>query len=285
MFKIILTAFADEIDPSVNVQMDVLDEHGIKYIEMRGADGKNIADLTIDEAKDIKKRLDARGFKVSAAGSPIGKIKITDPFEAHLNKFRHVMDVSDILETKMIRLFSFLIPKEENPADYRDEVMRRMGVLCSEAEKRGFIIAHENEKHIYGDTPERCLDIVKTINSPNLKLIFDPANFVQCDVKAWPESFMLLKDYIVYLHIKDAKFDTKAVVPSGMGDGHIVEILKELKRSNYSGFLSIEPHLGNFKGFELLEPGNTGFDLPEGGPKQFAIAVRALKDIISSLTV
>ena len=38
------------------------------------------------------------------------------------------------------------------------------------------------KKEIYGDIPERCLELVNNMNSSQMKLIFDPANFIQCDV-------------------------------------------------------------------------------------------------------
>ncbi|HAA24848.1 MAG TPA: xylose isomerase, partial [Ruminiclostridium sp.] len=46
----------------------------------------------------------------------------------------------------------------------------------------GIILAHENEKGIYGDTPERCVDIIKSMNCDYVRAVFDPANFIQCDV-------------------------------------------------------------------------------------------------------
>jgi hypothetical protein len=56
--------------------------------------------------------------------------------------------------------------------------------------------------------------------------------------------------------------------------------LSSLYNSGYEGFLSLEPHLGNFVGFSALEPNSTGYDLPEGGPRKFAMAVHALKSIL-----
>jgi sugar phosphate isomerase/epimerase len=94
MSKFILSAFADEIDPELKIQMDVLDQHGIRYIEMRGVNGRSFVQYTLEEARAIKKQLDERGFRLSAIGSPIGKIGITDDFEPHFELFRHTLELA-----------------------------------------------------------------------------------------------------------------------------------------------------------------------------------------------
>lgn len=283
MGDFILSAFADEIDENLAVQMDALRQHGIEYIEMRGVNGKNLSQYTPGQVKEIKKQLDDRGFKISAIGSPIGKIMITDNFGPHLELFKHVLEIAGILETNYIRMFSFFIPRGEDPGAYRDEVMERWHKFADASKNCNIILAHENEKDIYGDTAERCLDIIENMDCDYVKAVFDPANFVQCGVETYPHSFEILKNHIAYLHIKDAKIDTKQVVPAGHGDGKIKEILSELNKSGYRGVLSLEPHLGSFKGLEGLELNPAINGLPEGGPKQFAIAVHALKKIIEEV--
>jgi len=283
MNKFLLSAFADEIDADLNTQMDVLDQHGIKYIEMRGVDGKNLVYYSLEEVREIKNRIDARGFKLSAVGSPLGKICINDDFGPHLELFKHTLEIAKIMDCSYIRMFSFFIPEGENPEIYRDEVINRWSQFVKAADGSGVILLHENEKGIYGDTPERCLDLIESLNSDQAKAIFDFANFVQCDVKNYPQGYEMLKNHIEYVHVKDAVYSDHHVVPAGEGDGSVEEILRELARSGYEGFISLEPHLGNFTGFAELEPNSPGFDLPEGGARSFAIAVQALKKLLTKI--
>ena len=281
--KFILTGFADEIDPNLKTQMDVLDKLDISHIEIRGVNGKNIVEHSLEEVKDIKRQLDERGFKISAVGSPLGKIDIDDDFEPHMELFKHTLEIAKILETNYIRLFSFYIPEGENAKDFRDEVLRRLGEFIKEAEGTGITLLHENEKGIYGDTPERCLDIIETLDSDIFKAIFDPANFVQIDAETYPLAFDLLKSHILYMHIKDARYSDHQVVPAGQGDGKIEEILSALYNRRFEGFLSLEPHLANFVGLATLEKEDAGADLPDGGEKEFTVATHALKEIISRI--
>ena len=283
MAKFILSGFADEIDPMLDVQLEEVLKHDIRYIEMRGVDGRNISDYSVEDTHAIKNKLDAAGVRVSAVGSPIGKQKITDDFGPHLELFKKQLEQAKVLEAENIRMFSFFLPAGEDPAKYRDEVMRRWSGFIKAAEGTGVCLLHENEKDIYGDLAIRCLDLVETLGSDKVKLIFDPANFIQCNENNYPHAYELLKDYIVYMHIKDAVRSDGHVVPAGYGDGCVREILSALKARNFEGFLSLEPHLSHFVGFDALEPGSPRNTMPEGGKKSFAIAADSLKKLLSEI--
>ena len=171
MSCVTLSAFSDEIDMDLNVQMDELDKHKIKFIEMRGVDDKNIGSISIEEARKIKSRLDERGFKVSSLGSPVGKIYLKDDFEKHKQMFINLLKVANIIETKYIRIFSFFMEGDVNPDSCSDEVCDKLIELTELAKSHGVVLLHENEKEIFGDTAERCLHLVKAVNSDNFKLI------------------------------------------------------------------------------------------------------------------
>lgn len=280
MSKFIISGFADEIDSSTDIQFKTIKSLNISYFEPRGIDGKNIADLSEEEARALREKMDRYGVNASSVGSPVGKIDITDDFEPELEKLAHVAKTAKIIGTRNIRVFSFYIP-DEKYEEYRTEVMKRLSAMAELAEKEGVILLHENEKGIYGDTPERCRDIFETVKSDNLRAVFDPANFVQCGVKTYPHAFNMLREFVVYMHIKDAKGQT--VVPAGSGDGHVPEIISELYKSGYEGFLSLEPHLGVFGGLAQLEKGDEMMELPESDAEKFTVAADALKKIISEV--
>lgn len=283
MANFILTGFSDEIDQDVEKQFTHLNHLGISYFEPRGINGKNISELTLFEAKQLKETMDKYGIKVSSIGSPIGKIKITDDFDEHLKLLEHVIEIAKILDTKYIRVFSFFIPKGDDPANYRDEVLRRMNKMAETAEAAGVIILHENEKDIYGDVASRCKDIFDNVKSPALCGVFDPANFVQCGQVTYPDAFELLKPHIVYMHIKDAFFEDGKIVPAGYGEGHIREILSDLAAKNYNGFVSLEPHLGVFGGLEKLELDDSMLQLEKSDAGKFTMAYKALEKILEEV--
>ena len=283
MSSFVLSAFADEIDSSLKVQMEVLGMFGINYIEMRNVNGKGLVNHTLQEVKEIKRQLDDGGFKLSAVGSPIGKYGINEDFEPHLGLFKHTLEIAHLLEAPYIRMFSFWMPRGEDPENYRNAVLDRWGQFVEAARDSGIILLHENEKGIYGDTAERCLDLLYSLNCDYVKATFDPANFVQCDEETYPKAWEMLKDYVEYMHIKDAKYSDHSVVPSGHGDGKVREILTELDKTGKTYFLSLEPHLSGYKGPAGVEPGSIGAALPAGDQRMFALAYQELARIIAAI--
>lgn len=248
----IITGFADEIDKSIAKQIEVLKSIGQNHIEFRSGDGKGVGGYTIEEAKELKKTLDKAGINISAIGSPIGKIKITEDFINHFELFKHVVELAHIFDTKYIRMFSFYIPSGHNPEDYKEEVFARMKKMVEYAKDHGVVLLHENEKDIYGDNASRCELLMKEFYGEHFKLTFDFANFVQCNEDTL-KAFHILKSYIHYVHIKDALNETHEVVLPGKGDGNLQSILSMLDDMGYEGFLSLEPHLVDFSGLDKLE--------------------------------
>lgn len=278
----ILSGFSDEISPEITKQFEHLNKLGIKYFEPRGIDGKNISEISTDEAHALREKMDKFGISVSSIGSPIGKIGINDDFSEHMKLLKKIIDYAEILGTKYIRVFSFFIPEGEAPEVYRDKVLYRMKEMTKLAEEENVILLHENEKHIYGDIAPRCLEILTETDSENLKAVFDPANFIQCGQKVYPDAYEMLKNHIIYVHIKDA-LENGNVVPAGSGIGCVKEVLKSLKESGYKGFLSLEPHLGNFAGLENLEI-NGKMTLAEGSTaEKFTLAHSALMKILNEI--
>ena len=248
MEKIVLSAFADEASPLLSGQIAAMTRNGVTGLELRNVDGLNVSELSPEKAREIRRILSDSGLFVWSAGSPLGKIDIDDDFSRHLDLFRHTVDVTRELGAEHIRLFSFFLPKGEDPENYKNAVMDRLGAFVEAAEGSGVILCHENEKGIYGDMASRCVKIHETF--PALKCIFDPANFIQCGqdtIEAWK----LLRDRIKYLHIKDALADGK-VVPAGKGEGFVRTILDDF-RTRGGNAVTIEPHLSVFAGLKDLE--------------------------------
>ena len=273
-------AFADEASPIIDEQIKAMKENGVDGLEIRNVDGVNISEISNSKAHEVKNKLDSEELRVWSIGSPIGKIGIEKgDFVLHIEKFKRTLELAYILGAGNIRLFSFFT-HSENRDSYKDKVIERLGAFCEIAKGSGITLCHENEKGIYGDIPERCLEIHKAL--PEMKAIFDPANYVQCEVdtlKAWE----MIKPYVKYLHIKDALADGN-VVPAGKGIGNVKFILDDYIR-NGGDSVTVEPHLTVFDGLKALEKEDDKSVVGEvykysTNTEAFSAAVNALREIL-----
>jgi 3-dehydroshikimate dehydratase len=265
-----LSAFADEISPDPQVQIDILKTCGVRHIEFRSIHKTNVLNLTDAQIAEFKSLLDKDGFKLSAIGSPIGKVRIDEPFGPHLEKFRRAIHLCKVFGTPNIRIFSYYPPEtfDGNWAPHRNAVMDRMRQKAKVAEREGVQLFHENEHRIYGDSPERLADLFATVKSKALKAAFDPANFVFCGydpMKGWEAS----KPHTAHFHIKDWKAGEEHGSIAGEGQGQIPAIIADAVKMGYRGFATLEPH--------LLGGGPTG---GVTGPELFPKAVSAFKAIV-----
>ncbi len=254
MAEFILSAFSDEAGIALEEQIRACQANGITHMELRGLPQGNISTLSTDDAWVLKAKLDSEGMQVSAIGSPYGKINITEDFEPHFEAFKNTVEVAKILDCRLIRMFSFYFDEGQSYEDYRDEVFARVGKMADYALEHDVLCCHENEKGIYGDTAERCLDLYRHFEG-RLAGVFDPANFIQCGVQPL-EAYEMLEPYILYMHVKDAKMADGSVVPVGAGDGHVAEILHRFQKMEGKRFLTLEPHLKVFEGLSSLEKDN-----------------------------
>jgi sugar phosphate isomerase/epimerase len=266
-----LSGFSDEIADDFDEQCSVAARLGLKYLEVRSAWGTNILDLDAEQLERLRQTLVRHGLQVSSIGSPIGKIFVDEPFAPHLDRMRHAADVARQLGAPYVRIFSFFLRPGANPADHRAEVLDRMRALATVAEEAEVTLLHENEKEIYGDTPERCLDIVTSVGSPRLRLAWDPANFVQVGVKPFSEGYALLRPHLEYIQIKDALAADGSVVVAGEGDGEVATTIRHLHQDGFDGYFSLEPHLADTSSLG-------GFS----GPELFTRAWKAFTDILKT---
>ena len=275
----LLSAFADEISPDPAEQLAVLKACRVRFIEFRSIHKTNVLKLTDEQIREFKRMLDGEGFGLSAIGSPVGKVAIDLPFEPHLDLFKRAIDLCGVFNCPRIRVFSYYppggTPFNGDWSPHRNEVILRMGVKADLAAKAGVTLFHENEHNIYGDQPERVVDLMRNVNSPALRCAYDAANWVFCGydpVKGWE----LTKEWTTHLHIKDWK-KPKADeghghgVIAGTGDGHLSHSIADAVKRGYTGYATMEPHLRG--------GGPTG---GVTGPDLFPYAVEAFRGILKA---
>jgi sugar phosphate isomerase/epimerase len=273
MFRI--SAFADEIDPNPEVQVNALKACGIRHLELRSILKTNVLDLTDNQVAELKSLLDRNGITLSAIGSPIGKIAIDQPFRPHLLRFQRALELCKIFGTKNVRIFSYYLTEGGQWEDWRREVLDRIWQICHLATKAGVRLLHENEHRIFGDDPQSVVDLMETIRGQPpgecFWAVYDPANYVFCGFDPW-KAWELTRPWTVHLHIKDWIKGEEHGCLAGEGQGRIADILTDAKEAGFDGFATLEPH--------LLGGGPTG---GVTGPELFPKAAAALKKVLDRI--
>jgi sugar phosphate isomerase/epimerase len=251
-----LSAFADEISPDPQEQVDVLRRCDVTHVELRSVGGVNVLDLTDLQVGEFKALLDRHGMGLSAIGSPVGKVRIDEPFEPHLRRFERALELCRVFGTPNVRIFSYYKPEWTDWPRWRQEVMDRMAQKVRLAERSGLRLLHENEHAIYGDHPDRVVDLLTTINSPSLRAVYDAANYVFCGYDP-AEGWRKTKAATAHLHVKDWVAGEKHGCLAGQGQGRWPEVIADAA-AWYDGFATLEPHLlgggptGGVTGVELF---------------------------------
>ncbi|MBX9678620.1 MAG: sugar phosphate isomerase/epimerase [Gemmataceae bacterium] len=269
-----ISAFADEISPDPQTQIDVLNACAVRHIEFRSILQTNVLALSDLQITEFKSLIDANGFKLSAIGSPLGKIRIDEPFEPHLQKLHRAIHLCKVFGTPNIRIFSYY-PPENFDGDWtniRPQIMDRMTRKLEIAAKAGVRLVHENEHRIYGEAIDHVVDLMTTLSKwfdqKAFGAVYDAANYVYGAHDPW-DGWVRTRDYTVHLHIKDWKHGEPHGSIAGEGQGQIPRSIADAVQRGYTGFATMEPH--------LLGGGPTG---GVTGPDLFRKAVAAFKKIL-----
>lgn len=254
-----LGIITDEVSPSLVEALSWIREHGLRHVEIRMVDGKNVMMLTAEEVVHVRKLVEAHGLFVSAIASPVFKCPLDrnrkvaggDTFgqsaeedvDSHFLMLEKALDYADLLGTSRIRIFSFW--RELSPEQYDDIIVKYLKRAAETAEKRGKLLLLENEPSCNGGCAEEVGRLTNLTASPALKVLWDPGNEAYLGRKAFPDGYEAVKHVLAHVHLKDSFFregGDAACVPIGRGDVDYIGQLQALERDGYEGLFSIETH-------------------------------------------
>ncbi len=265
-----MTGFADEISPNLQTQLDTLANLGVKGLDLRSVEGVNVLDLTPDNLFNIHDLCAEKGIHVQCIGSPVNKVPY-DVMNAgtEMDRLRRAAKAANQLNIKRIRIFTPEVPEGRHD-ELASGVIEWMSEQRRIAEGEGVILLHENDAKFWGAYPANAKRLFESLGNENFRAVFDFANTTLLGYDAMKDWFPWLLPYLDTIHIKDAVRSEGKVVPAGQGDSGIVETLKFLIENEWSGPLSLEPHLqsaGAYGGYS--------------GEALFEVAVNALRDVVA----
>ena len=268
--EFVLTGFADEISPDLQTQVQTLVKLGVKGLDLRSVDGINVLDLTPSDLSRVHDLCEENGIHVQSIGSPVNKVPY-DVMNAatEMDRLRRAARAANLIHVKRIRIFT-----PEAPEDQHDAMASNVIAWMSEqrriAEGEGVILLHENDAKFWGAYPANAKRLFEALGNGSFRAAFDFANTTLLGFDAMTDWFPWLLPYLDTIHIKDARKSEGKVVPAGQGDGNIADTLKYLIAEEWSGPLTLEPHLqsaGVYGGYS--------------GEALFEVATSALREVVA----
>jgi L-ribulose-5-phosphate 3-epimerase len=251
-----LSVLTDEVSGNLVEALDWAVRNGFKYVEIRMVDGANVSNLSDLDIERAKREIDKRGLKVSAIASPLFKCMLDaarpvqsgdlfgnkeEDLATHMSKLPRSIAIAKKLGTKYIRIFSFW--RESDPKKHLPEIVSHLKKAAALAEKEGVLLLQENENACNGGYAEEVAEIVRQVNSPAMRVLWDPGNENYGGRNCYPEGYEKVKGLFAHVHLKDSVVgpDGKTTcVPIGSGKTPLRDQIRALEKDGYQGIYTLE---------------------------------------------
>lgn len=241
-----ITCFADEISPLLSDQLRVMEDLGIRWMDLRSCWDTPVLKLNRRQMEDIRAMAQGKGIGISCIGSVIGKEAIENPLEPGLEQLRQAAQAAQLCGCRYIRIFSYY-PGQMDRAEALKIATERLSAMAEIARAEiaraeNVVLVVESAKVTSCGTGRELARLLGDVASRNLKAVFDPAAFVAAGEDPFDQSLPAVDPWLEYVHIKDSRKGQKERFVAGEGDGQVAQVLNALRERN-DLFLSLEPHL------------------------------------------
>ncbi|MEO8660714.1 MAG: sugar phosphate isomerase/epimerase family protein [Bryobacteraceae bacterium] len=258
--KLPIAAITDEFSPDLAIALDAMAKIGMTGAELRVVWGKNIMDLTEDELSRARDLLASHNIKVISIASPILKCVLPNApevdtrfqqdifnsrhtFEDQPRLIAHALKLADYFQAPIVRVFTYW--RTIDPPACTDAILKALDGLAHQAAPQNVIIGLENEHACNLGTAAETAPILRALDHPNLKLVWDPANALVAGEEPFPTGYNLLPaNRIGHVHAKDCHMDGHKPVWGPLGTRHVdwKGQIAALRNDGYTGYLSLETH-------------------------------------------
>jgi sugar phosphate isomerase/epimerase len=241
--------------------LDVIEEFGMEWVEIRSAWGKNLMVQTGEELDKVVRILHGRGFRVPCVAAPIFKSHLPghrggktghlfhsearDAPEQQIALIRRAAQVGRKLDTNLVRCFSFWRVGDD-PMSLWSDIRAQYQMAIEVAAEEGIVLVMENDFECNLGSGELAGRMLEEVNSPHLRLLWDCGNAYFVGEEPYPTGYERSRNLIGHVHIKDAALDPHTGEPRwvalGTGMVDMVGQLQALKDDGYRGVVSMENH-------------------------------------------
>lgn len=279
----------DQISQDFQLACCIISEAGITDIEIHSLWGRTVELLDDEQIKKAKAFLDFYDLKVTTLATTFFMMTplyaddilkdfnpkfniIRSDYKSHLMHLRRAIQIAKALKCSRLRIFPFYAPVNRlilGTSKDIDAIAELLMPAVKLAEAAGITLILENCYHSYLQKGLMTYELVRRINSENLKLLYSPGNSYRASKERIPveyreitpiDELKTILPWVDHLHIKDYHYVDGLNQPyqhAVLGNGEVPysEILAILNASGYQGTLSCEPEVtyeGNMESLTTL---------------------------------
>ena len=254
-----LGIITDELAEDFEKALDFISNHSLAYCELRELWQKNLVRLSQQELERAKQLIERHRLKVSEIASPIFKYHLPgmpsprpnwgDTFKAADltdrdtdNLLQRVFKLAPFFGTSKVRVFSYW--RVEDPEKAYPHVRDRLAEAAAQAGQHNITLLLENETDCNIGTGKELGRMLREINSPSLRGMWDPCNALGLGEVPFPDGYREVRGLFRHMHIKDMRKDPATgkfqYVPVGKGMIDYRGQFRALRDDGYDGTVSLE---------------------------------------------
>ncbi len=218
-------------------------------------------EVSAAELRELRRRAEGQGLRFATITPYATDLNAEDPRLAasHRDLLLRAIAIAQALGAGCVRTYA----GRETGGPGRAERFRRLIEAvrgpAEAAAQAGVRLGLENHYNTLGDSAKATVEAVRAVNHPAVGIVYDQGNLTLLGAEDHRVAIPLQAPYLLHVHVKDLTFkDTPPQATSGavealppetspsisrvVGEGILPwrDILAELRRTGYDGWLSIE---------------------------------------------
>jgi sugar phosphate isomerase/epimerase len=215
---------------------------GFDGIEIRGIErelyapkAKPFKDSNIKSTKERLSRLKLEIPCLTSSCFLFDRLNI----DSNIREGKDYIDLANKLGTPYVRVLGDRTPEPLEQVD-TDYVAANLSALAEYAEDKNVKVLIETNGTFANS--EKLMGLLLKVNKNNVGVLWDIHHPFRFFNESPRQTYNILKDYIMFVHIKDSRIENGKVRYKMIGRGDVPadEALFILKDNNFSGFLSLE---------------------------------------------
>lgn len=275
-----ITILNDMVSRDFVVSLDIQKSWGIQVLDLRqNIFGKNLSELTIDEAEAAAEQIAKRGMSVYCLSSGIFLNDIELGRDAFANLYdgeiEHIIQIAEVLKPKVVRLLSARSSKRDTYSDsveYMEANHPWVIPMYREAVDRihsaGVQVTIENEaKKCIWSKPSEIIGFYRELNRPDkVSLTFDVQNIWFEGTFPSMDVYRELQPLIGYYHLKGGQageLSEKLVWQSALDDASwpVMQMTKQVLADRATEVICLNPSHGEVKpGYDYNDLDKRNYD-------------------------